>query len=270
MRFSCLVCFFFCVLLLFFLQSTWVLRFLFLARVFFRLWFCCVSSNFFELAKPGHNHTIYGWHWLERDMESSSVEIDLFQRSLLTAMNAVDSDIQPWKKCINCDFRAEKNKDWQRISGKPVLPSSRENMLILHWKSFLNLSLCNRERVRIVAEKLPPSRTNGRSVARNVARMVSLVQSSTMTLTVPGLQSRRGRSCFFLGRTPEPIESSVTLWTGTKSIQWDAWAPLFFRGVSHWLVAKKCDHASKYSVVLMFEPHSYCYHIIQGPLALFW
>jgi hypothetical protein len=65
-------------------------------------------------------------------MESSSVEIDLFQRSLLTAMNAVDSDIQPWKKCINCDFRAEKNKDWQRISGKPVLPSSRENMLILH------------------------------------------------------------------------------------------------------------------------------------------
>ena len=75
--------------------------------------------------------TIYGWHWLERDMESSSVEIDLFQRSLLTAMNAVDSDIQPWKKCINCDFRAEKNKDWQRISGKPVLLSSRENMLML-------------------------------------------------------------------------------------------------------------------------------------------
>ena len=51
-------------------------------------------------------------------MESSSVEIDLFQRSLLTAMNAVDSDIHPWKKCINCDFRAEKNKDWQQISGK--------------------------------------------------------------------------------------------------------------------------------------------------------
>ena len=29
------------------------------------------------------------------------------------AMNAADSDIHPWKKCINCDFRAEKGKDWR-------------------------------------------------------------------------------------------------------------------------------------------------------------
>lgn len=48
------------------------------------------------------------------------MEIDLFQRSgNLTAMNAVDSDIHPWKKCINCDFRAEKNKDkWEKCCEK--------------------------------------------------------------------------------------------------------------------------------------------------------
>ena len=45
-----------------------------------------------------------------------------------------------------------------------------------------------------------------------------------------------------------------------------------FHGVSHWLVAKKRDHASKILQVgycLILEPHSYYYHRIQGPLALF-
>ena len=71
------------------------------------------------------------------------MEIDLFQRSgNLTAMNAVDSDIHPWKKCINCDFRAEKNKDWQQISGKP------EQFNRKHVDASLNIipeyiSLCN-------------------------------------------------------------------------------------------------------------------------------
>lgn len=210
--------FFFCVLLFFFLQSTWVLRFMFLARVFFRIWFWCVSSNFFELAKPGHNHNHDLWLALARAGHGEQ----------FSGNRPISAQLADCHECCGLWHPTLEEVHQLRFPGRKdqglatnlwktctFILSSRENMLMLLWKSFLNLSLCNRERVRIVAEKLPPSRTNGRSVARNVARMVSLVQSSTMTLTVPGLQSRRGRSWFVLGTTPEPIESSVTLWTGT-------------------------------------------------------